>query len=420
LKKLEYVDPDEAFARLVNECTFKMGVDEIEVKNSFGRVLSEDIQSGLDVPLLDSSHLDGYAVRSEDVKGATKHSPIKLRVCRNIELNEIPTAKIGPGEAYKVRTGSYIPTGCDAIAPKEDVTVKGDQIEIISPLKPFAEIIPKGSDLKYGSLVYNSGHIIRSQDLGMLRLLKLETVKVYSKPIVSIASIGSELTEDTQKAGKGKTLNTHAYTISSLVEQAGGKPVYLGIVPDNIDDIKKTISSGLEKSSIMVTIGGSSVGEADFVAEAVSTLGNPGIIAHGLKLHPGRVAGCGVIERKAVIILPGLIQSTINGFVYFVLPLINYLTGKGFKRYEFSVPASIGTDIEYHKYHDFHKMSWVSLCRKGDQIFAEQVKGDSPMRNVLIKANGYIMVQPNIDHVSNGTSVEVFMVPGLSSLPIKG
>ena len=413
---IEYTDPDEVFDALLHAQLVQPKVVEVGVAEAFNRVLAEDVISPIDVPAFNSSHLDGYAIRSVDVADATPQNPVALTIRGYIDLGAQPPKNILAGEAYGVRTGSYLPEGCDAVVGKEDVYVEGEKVYVKKPVRAGAEVVRKGSDVAKGMVVLRSGHKLRAQDLGMLRLLRYDRVKVYAQPIVAVASIGSELTESVEEAERGKTLNTHAYTISALIKSAGGKPLYLGIVPDDMQMIKKMIVKALSRSSLVLTIGGSSVGEADLVSKTLKTL-TPTFYKHGLKLHPGRVGGCCVINGKAVLILPGLIQSTINTFVYLALPLIKKLTGLEASRYESTVRAKLAEDLIFHRFPDFKKMTWVSLKREDKDLVAYPIRGDSPMLNVLVRADGYILTPPNQMTVKKDTYVDVALVPGLSSLP---
>ncbi|MEM4165086.1 MAG: molybdopterin molybdotransferase MoeA [Nitrososphaerales archaeon] len=414
--QIEYTDPDEVFKELLKAQQVKPQVLTVNISDAFNFVLAEDVASPIDVPTFNSSHLDGFAVRSMDTEGASLQNPIILNIKGSIDLGELPPVTIQKGDSYQVRTGSYLPEGCDAVVGKEDVKVEGDKVYVTKPVKPGSEVVRKGSDVAKGMVVLRAGHKIKAQDLGMLRLLRLDKVKVYAKPVVAVASIGSELTESIEEAEKGKTLNTHAYTLTALIKSAGGEPLYLGIVPDDTAAIKDIIVKGLSKSSLMLTIGGSSIGEADLVSKTLQTFA-PTMHKHGLKLHPGRVAGCCVVKGKAIIILPGLIQSTINAFVYLALPLIRHLSGLDTSRCEATVRAKLAEDLVFHRFPDFKKMTWVSLKKAEEGLLAYPIRGDSPMLNVLVRADGYILTEPNKMIVEKGTAVDVALVPGLSSLP---
>jgi molybdenum cofactor synthesis domain-containing protein len=413
---IEYTDPDEVFAALLNAQLVQPKVVQVWVAEAFNRVLAEEVTSPIDVPAFNSSHLDGYALRSIDTVDATPEKPIALTIRGFIDLGVELPKNIQAGEAYRVRTGSYLPEGCDAVVGKEDVYVEGEKVRLKEPVRAGAEVVRKGSDVAKGMVVLRAGHRLRAQDLGMLRLLRYTKVKVYAQPIVAVASIGSELTESVEEAEQGKTLNTHAYTLSALIKSAGGKPLYLGIVPDDMQVIKKMVLKALSRSSLLLTIGGSSVGEADLVSKALEAL-TPTLCKHGLQLHPGRVAGCCVINGKAVLTLPGLIQSTINAFVYLALPLIKKLTGSEASRYDATVRAKLAEDLTFHRFPDFKKMTWVSLKKEDRDLVAYPIRGDSPMLNVLVKADGYILTPPNQMIVKKDTYVDVALVLGLSSLP---
>ncbi|MEM1994111.1 MAG: hypothetical protein QXW32_01335, partial [Nitrososphaerales archaeon] len=155
--QIEYTDPDEVFKELLKAQQVKPQVLTVNISDAFNFVLAEDVASPIDVPAFNSSHLDGFAVRSMDTEGASLQNPIILNIKGSIDLGELPPVTIQKGDSYQVRTGSYLPEGCDAVVGKEDVKVEGDKVYVTKPVKPGSEVVRKGSDVAKGMVVLRAG-----------------------------------------------------------------------------------------------------------------------------------------------------------------------------------------------------------------------------------------------------------------------
>ena len=182
-------------------------------------------------------------------------------------------------------------------------------------------------DVKKGAKLFHRGAILRAQDVALLSMVGITRVLVFKRPKVAIIPTGDELTDNPREINQGKIFNTNSHIISRLIQEAGGIPMDLGTTADKAEEIQKKMKLALTKTDIILTIGGSSMGEHDVVEESINSMGSPGILVHGVKLDRGRVAGVGVIKGKAIIILPGPIQGSVGAFVVFVQPLLRFLSG---------------------------------------------------------------------------------------------
>ena len=240
---------------------------------------------------------------------------------------------------------------------------------------------------------------------------------MYSKPSVGIISVGSELTDNFEEITSGKTLRSHDFMVKQLVSDLGAIPKDHGIVPDNVDLIKTKLSSVLNDSSVILTIGGSSVGESDLVSQAVQELGDPGMLIHGLQLQPGRVAGFGCISGKPIILLPGLIQSTINAFIFLVFPLIRNLLRLPVDRKDWSLYATLSDSVTFNSFTSFKHITWVRLKRIENKLIAVPVLGDSSMLSVFLQSHGYILTDSNVRMINTGDLVEVNQIKSIINTP---
>jgi molybdenum cofactor synthesis domain-containing protein len=199
------------------------------------------------------------------------------------------------------------------------------------------------------------------------------------------------------------------------VVEAGGIPVELGIVPDNIIKISEKIGEGLRKADIIITIGGSSAGEKDLVPRAIDSMGKPGVIIHGIKRKPGRVSGLGIINGKPIVMLPGLIQSTIVGFHVFALPLIQLASGLSTINSATTIRAKIAEEVSFKSFTAFQQVTFVKIKRTQDGLMAEPLIGESSLLSIPVKANGFIVTPEHKSIIKKWEEIEVHFIPGLFS-----
>jgi molybdenum cofactor synthesis domain-containing protein len=311
-----YIYVSEAWEKISNANISLLGSELIPTSEALGRTLSRDIVSPIRLPGNDLAHYDGYAIRSMDTVDADVN-PVLLHVVDKAYPDQPARITVGEREACYITTGSPLPNGADSILAMEMARSVGDsQIQVRERVTHGEHVTHAGTDVKEGEVVIPRGKKLRFQDIILLSLLKVETVEVCKKPMVSILSIGDEL------VGR---VNTHSLLLCHWVQLYGGVPIDLGIARDNITEIKNRVKEAVTKTDVLLTIGGCSMGEKDLVGDALRSVGKPGLILHGLKVKPGRVSGFGVLMGKPIIMLPGLIQSTVVGFYFLVLPLLQHI-----------------------------------------------------------------------------------------------
>ena len=399
----------------------KLSYEAIHVRNSYKRVLAENIISTMDIPAVDSSHMDGYAVKAGDIIHASKQRPAVL----NLRKDQIrPKRKtslryaLQKQEAFRIVTGGYLPKGANTVVPLEE-TQSGDkknEVLVTTALPEGSFVYPKGRDLKKGHEVMKSGRVLRPQDIALLNSLYISKVKVFKRPNVAIISTGSELTNNPKDVKLGKVLDTHSNIISKLVEEMGGLPYRMGIIPDDATKIRNKIENAISQSmDLILTLGGSSVGEYDLVDAAINSMGRPKIFFHGVKLDRGRVTGVAVSKGKPVIIMPGPIQGAINAFIIFAYPIIKLLSGQ-MKGKPLTVDAIMTQ--EWHarkKYPNFMKIVYVNFrITENRENEAEYVTGETETLTTFTKSNGYVIVDERTTHIKAGEKVKVNLLPGLS------
>jgi molybdopterin molybdotransferase len=256
--------------------------------------------------------MDGWAVRAEDTFGASNRSPTVLR----------PGDSIAPGRAVRVHTGSELPEGADAVVMIEATERIGDELEVFDAVGEGENVSPVGEDVEAGQRLYEPGHTLRPSDLGLLKGTGIDTVGVIDRPQVAVIPTGEELVQ--ADPDPGEVVETNRFTISRLAERWGADVTRRDIVTDDHDALRAAIERDLVRD-VVVTTGGSSVGERDLIPEVVGDLG--GVFVHGVALKPGHPVALGRIEGTTVVMLPGYPVAAIINAVQFLRPLLKHLEG---------------------------------------------------------------------------------------------
>jgi molybdenum cofactor synthesis domain-containing protein len=410
-----YTSLEAAMALLNKNTKVSPRRETVPLGLAYGRVLYGDVLSRYDIPPRDSSHMDGFAVRSSDLAAASASSPVRLRKVEGSALGEIPKRILKRGEAHSILTGGFLPAGADAVVQVERVRVSSDAVEVLIPAAKGEFVYPGGRDVKKGDRVLEAGRTLRGPDLVLLGSLHMEAIPVYAKPRVAIIPTGNELSESIGNTEPGKVAETHTLLLSKLVEGAGAIPVHMPIVRDDAGEIGQSISVGLRVADIVLTVAGSSVSDTDLADQAINSAGRPGVLVHGMKVHRGRVMGFGVAAGKAVVILPGPIQGAVNAFVVMVYPLIRAMLGRGFESPP-SIPARVGNDWDVGKrYRDFTKVVYVRMKTEGEEIIVEPSIGETEKITFLTQSDGYLIVGEETTALKKGEPVRVHRLSGLSS-----
>jgi molybdopterin molybdotransferase len=398
-----------------------LNYETVYVKNCYKRVLAENIVADKDIPAFDSSHMDGYAVNADDINYASEQSPVVLRV-KQEKIQ--PTKALPPDhilqkqEAFRINTGGYLPRGADTVVPLEDTQASNrkNEVKIIKALQAGSFVYPRGRDVKRGHEVLKRGRILRSQDIGLLESLYITKITIFRRPRVAIMSTGSELTDNKKSVKSGKVLENHSRIISKLVEEVGGIPFRIGIVPDDLTKIRNKVEEAIFRSmDLILTLGGSSMGEHDLVDAAIKSMGVPEIFFHGVKLDRGRVTGVAISKGRPIIIMPGPIQGAINAFIVFACPIIKLLSGQSMGK-PLTIDAKLSQEWVARKgFPDFLKVVYVHLRSKVNGDYeADSVPGDTETLTTFTKSNGYIIVDEKTTCIKPGARVKVNLLPGLS------
>lgn len=278
----------------------------VDVSESIGRVLSENIKACTEVPDFDRATVDGLAVRASDTFGASDAMPAILRHVGSVCMGQTASFVIGSGECASIPTGGAMPAGADAMVMVEYVEDLGDHLRLISrPSSPGDHLILRGDDLKPGQTVLKAGQVIRAADIGTLATLNLTRVRVCAKPRVAIISTGDELVTVGQPLAPGQIQDVNSPMLAGLIREAGGESVHYGIVIDQLERLDACLRQALTECDLVLVSGGSSVGEKDHLHAAIQAQGEPGILFHGIAVKPGKPTLAGVAKNRIILGLPG-------------------------------------------------------------------------------------------------------------------
>ncbi|WP_049984983.1 molybdopterin molybdotransferase MoeA [Halobellus rufus] len=310
---------DEARRTLLEAATPHERTERLALVPADDRALAEPVSSPRAVPDYERAAMDGWAVRARDTFGASDRSPGVLRVADG-EPHSVPEREVAPESAVRVHTGSELPDGADAVVMIEHADRVGDDLEVFDAVTEGENVAPVGEDVAEGQQLFEPGHRLRPSDLGLLKSVGVDTVRVYERPTVGVIPTGEELVQE--DPGPGEVIETNGLTVSRLVERWGGDPTYRNVVTDDEAALRAAIQRDLTKD-IVVTTGGSSVGERDLIPEVVDDLGE--VLVHGVALKPGHPVALGIVEDTPVIMLPGYPVAAIINAVQFLRPLLKHV-----------------------------------------------------------------------------------------------
>ncbi len=381
-----------------------LGVERVPLLTALRRVLSQEVRATSDLPAFDRSTVDGYAVRSEDTAHAASGTPVALQVVGEVLMGESVRGAVRPGQTVRIPTGGMLPEGTDAVVMQEHAVRNDGTVSVEQPVQIGDNVIRRGADVRAGEVILRPGRSLRPQDLGLLAGLDVPEVMVYRRPRVGVIVTGDELVSPGQPLRGSQIRDMNTYTLSGLIDDAGGVPRSYGIVQDNLALLVERAKLAHRECDAVILAGGSSVGDKDVVADAIATLGSPGIVVHGIAIRPGKPTILAVAAGKPVFGLPGNVVSTIVIFEQFVGPVLRALTGlRDPERQNEAVRARLLRKVTTGDREDHIR---VSLVERAGTMWAAPLPGGSAIMTSMVRADGIVTVPPNTT-LDEGTEVAV-------------
>ncbi len=398
-------DLDAVFAYLNHFSA--VAAEIINIEDSLGRILAEDLTSDINLPDFARTTRDGYAVRAASTFGASEGSPAYLTIKGQVGMGEVPSFSINSGEAARISTGGMLPEGADSVVMIEHTEmIDATVIEAYRSVAPGQYVITVGEDIQQAATVLTAGQQIRPQETGLLAALGCETFKVYRKPRVGIISTGDEIIpiQTAPKLGQIRDINTH--TLFNQVRQAGGMPRSFGIVSDDYDTLFERCSQALQQSDLILISGGSSVGTRDFTIEVLSNLPDAHILVHGISISPGKPTILAEVGGKQFWGLPGHVVSAMVVFAMVVKPFLYKISGRTDLAIEtIGIKAQLARNISSAQGRvDYIR---VKLVNQKGSVWAEPVLGKSGLINTVVKADGLVAIDQHTEGLDSGAEVTV-------------
>lgn len=306
-------------------------IEVVGLTTATGRILASTVTSQLDFPQADNSAMDGYAVRSPDVAAASPENPAIVEIIEEIPAGSPPTKALQSGQAARIFTGGVLPTGADAIVIQEDTHRVGDLVSIFAPATAGNFIRYRGSFYQSGMPLLESGIVLTAPEIAILAAVQCTEIQVYRRPRVAILSTGNELVPPDRPLQLGQIVDSNQYALAAFIEQMGGIPVPLGIVADDPNALKVAIERAIATADIVLSTGGVSVGDYDYVDRVLSELGGE-IYIRSVAVKPGKPLTVATFSQQLsrpclYFGIPGNPVSALVSCWRFVQPALRKLSG---------------------------------------------------------------------------------------------
>ncbi len=406
---LELLPPPQARQILLQHIKHKPQGEFLATHTALGRITAAPIHAPHPLPSFPRSTVDGFAVRARDTFGCSDTLPAYLNLIGEVPMGSEARLELHTGQCALIHTGGMLPPGSDAVVMLEHTQQAADvEIEVLRAVAVGENVLRAGEDVQQGQEIIPVGVPLRPEEIGGLMALGILEVHVVRRPRVGIISSGDEVVPPEATIQPGQVRDINSYSLSALVEQAGGVAQRYGIIPDRLEAIQETASRALSECDMVVITAGSSASTRDLTSEAINRLGTPGVLVHGVNVRPGRPTILAVCQGKAVIGLPGNPVSALVIARLFVVPALHCLLGMQTNRPAPFVPARLSINLPSQA----GREDWipVKLSKVAGQYVAEPIFSKSNLIFSLARADGLIAISADATGLSAGEMVEVYLL----------
>ena len=413
------ISVEEALRRILATINL-LEIEEKPVLDALGQVVAEDVVSSIDIPPLDNTAMDGYAVRAADTAGASEQSPVTLRVVGELAAGYLFGGAVEPGAAVRIMTGAPMPRGADAVVPFEETDEPSgrafgsfaksrDAVGILKAASAGANIRRAAEDIRRGQAIIRAGAVLHPAQIGVLASLGNATVRVHRRPVVAILSTGDEVREPGQPLAPGQIYDSNAYSIAAMVLANGGVPKRLGIAKDTVEALTAKLREGLD-ADMLVTSAGVSRGDYDVVKDVLAKEGE--VDFWTVRMRPGKPLAFGAFasggRRVPHIGLPGNPVSSMVSFELFGRPAIFKMLGRS----DWQRPRVRAIAEESIPNTDGRRVFARAIVTQRDGRYYAALTGPqgSGVLTSMAVANALAVVPEDVPGVQPGDEVEVMLL----------
>lgn len=382
----------------------------IDLRDGNNRILATNISSNLDFPYWDNSAMDGYAVQYNDVKNCSLDNPISLDIVEEIPAGYTPKSVLKSGQAARIFTGAMLPEGADTIIMQENTKKEGNTVKILFAPKPQEFVRHQGTFYKSGQNLLTSGIKISSPEMAILATAQCTKLTVFRKPKVAIFSTGNELITPDQTLKSGQIIDSNTYLLNSFLHQNNAIPINMGIVRDQKEALKNTILKAIETADCVISTGGVSVGDYDYVDEILTELGGK-IHVSSVAVKPGKPLTFATFKNGCIYFgIPGNPVSTMVSCWRFVQSALQKLSGLKDNYQPIFVKAKTHSNL--HSQGKRETYLWGKLYLVNGQYEFELASGFHNSANLinLAQTNGLAVIPVGIKHIAVENYVKVMQV----------
>ncbi len=320
-------DAEQIILDLVKVLNNPQDTEIVDLEVATGRILAQAVVGKLDFPHWDNSAMDGYAVRYEDIKNCNKNNPVTLEIITEIAAGDRPKLDLKPGQAARIFTGAMLPKGTDTVVMQENTQRSGNQVTILEAPEFRKFVRQKGAFYQQGKPLLEVGTTIGAAEIAVLATAQCTQLSVYCRPRVAILSTGDELVTPEQPLQPGQIVDSNQYALASFVAHNGGIPLKLGIVRDQPEALKNAIAQAINSADMVLSTGGVSVGDYDYVDRILAELGST-LHIRSVAVKPGKPLTVATFDNNCLYFgIPGNPVSALVSCWRFVQPALRKLSG---------------------------------------------------------------------------------------------
>ena len=377
-----------------------------------GRVAAADLRSDIDIAPFPNAGMDGFALRAEQIAGATEDAPVELDVIAEVAAGDVYEGGIADGECVRIMTGACMPEAADSVVKYEIVGIVtgdgrlGSRVAFSAPTVPGSSVRAAGEEARAGEVVVSAGEVISSAGIGFLAGCGLMEVPTYRRPKVAIISIGSELVPPTDTPAPGKIRNSNSYALAACAKAAGAIPEIMPIVEDTMEALEAAIAQAAADHDFVVTSGGASNGDFDFIKPVVESLGELYMVS--VNMRPGKAQTFGVVDGTPVFGLAGNPAASYCGFETLVRPALRKMQGHSCLVRPY-VRARLATDVKKKDPRRIYLRS--TIVRDGEDYVVTPAKNQSSgLFGVIQRSNCLAIMPEGLESKAAGDAIDCLLL----------